>query len=359
MGLYMKDIFAAIAVVFNAIPMAMFSLSYGFAAFPTALGFIVGGLGMILTHQIAPISLQAESIVLAGTISNDRNERLNIIFYSGIVMVIMGLCGVLTKTTEFIGPCILSAMLAGVGLMLAKAGFDMLKQNKLVAGVSMATALLTYFVFTKNDLIWTIAVSVIVSTIAHLVRAKMTGDMGETIEIDMSKEKFIPLKPVINGHVIRSVLAVCTLQIGGNIAYATITAGLAGKSANVDAITVYSGLADSASSFFGGGPVEAIISGTAVAPHPLLAGVILVAIVAAIFLTRTITRIAKYIPAQTISGFLFTLGAFAVFAADAPEAMSLDPVVGACVIIVTSFSDPFIGMVAGLILKYAMKMVGA
>ena len=168
MGLYMKDIFAAIAVVFNAIPMAMFSLSYGFAAFPTALGFIVGGLGMILTHQIAPISLQAESIVLAGTISNDRNERLNIIFYSGIVMVIMGLCGVLTKTTEFIGPCILSAMLAGVGLMLAKAGFDMLKQNKLVAGVSMATALLTYFVFTKNDLIWTIAVSVIVSTIAHL-----------------------------------------------------------------------------------------------------------------------------------------------------------------------------------------------
>ena len=42
MGLYLKDIFAAVAVVFNAIPMAMFSLSYGFAAFPTALGFIVG-----------------------------------------------------------------------------------------------------------------------------------------------------------------------------------------------------------------------------------------------------------------------------------------------------------------------------
>ena len=120
MALYLKDIFAAIAVVFNAIPMAMFSLSYGFAAFPTALGFIVGGFGMLLTHQIAPISLQAESIVLAGTISHDRNERLNIIFYSGIVMAILGLCGVLTKTMDFIGPCILNAMLAGVGLMLAK-----------------------------------------------------------------------------------------------------------------------------------------------------------------------------------------------------------------------------------------------
>ncbi len=356
MALYLKDIFAAIAVVFNAIPMAMFSLSYGFAAFPTALGFIVGGFGMVLTHQIAPISLQAESIVLAGTISKDRNERLNIIFYSGIVMAIMGMCGVLTKTMDFIGPCILSAMLAGVGLMLAKAGFDMIKQNRLVSGVSMASALIVYFA--TNDLIWTIAVSVILSTIAHLIRAKVTGDSGSTLEVDMSKEKFIPLKLTVNPHIVRSVLAVCTLQIGGNIAYATITAGIAGDKANVDAITVYSGLADSASSFFGGGPVEAIISGTAAAPHPLLSGVLLAAIVSAIFLTKTITKIAKYIPAETISGFLFTLGAFAVFPSDAASALSEDPVVGGCVIIVTSFSDPFIGMVSGIVLKYAIAFLG-
>ena len=353
MGLYLKDIFAAIAVVFNAIPMAMLSLSYGFAAFPTALGFLVGGVGMVLTHQIAPISLQAESIVLAGTISKDRNERLNIIFYSGILMAILGFLGVLNATMTFIGTTILSAMLAGVGLMLAKAGFDMIKQNKLVAGVSMAAALITYFA--TNDLIWTIVISVLLSTAVHLIKSKKTG-FTDTLQIDQSKEKFIPLKLTCNPHVIRSVLAVCTLQIGGNIAYATITAGLAGGKANVDAITVYSGLADSASAFFGGGPVEAIISGTAAAPHPLLAGVILAVIVAAIFLTRTISKLAKYVPAETISGFLFTLGVFAVFAQDAPAALAEDPVVGACVIIVTSFSDPFIGMVSGIILKYAIKL---
>ena len=356
MGLYLKDLFAAIAVVFNAIPMAMFSLSYGFAAFPTALGFIVGGFGMALTHQIAPISLQAESIVLAGTISHDRNERLNIIFYSGIVMAILGMCGVLTKTMDFIGPCILNAMLAGVGLMLAKAGFDMIKKNKFVSGVSMASALIVYFA--TNDLIWTIAVSVILSTVANLIRARITGEQVNNLEIDMSKEKFIPLKLTVNAHIIRSVLAVCTLQIGGNIAYATITAGIAGDTANVDAITVYSGLADSASSFFGGGPVEAIISGTAAAPHPLLAGLILSAVVAAIFLTKTITRIAKYIPAETISGFLFTLGAFAVFPGDASAALAENPAVAAVVIIVTSFSDPFIGMVCGIALKYLLIFFG-
>ena len=344
MGLYLKDLFAAIAVVFNAIPMAMFSLSYGFAAFPTALGFIVGGFGMLLTHQIAPISLQAESIVLAGTISHDRNERLNIIFYSGIVMAVLGLCGVLTKTMDFIGPCILNAMLAGVGLMLAKAGFDMIKQNRFVSGISMASAIIVYFA--TNDLIWTIAVSVIVSDVAHLIKVKMTGHQDHLLEVDMSKEKLIPLKLTVNPHIIRSVLAVCTLQIGGNIAYATITAGIAG-------------LADSASAFFGGGPVEAIISGTAAAPHPLLAGVLLVAIVSAIFLTRTITKLAKHIPAETISGFLFVLGAFAVFPEDAKAALTEDPVVGACVIIVTSFSDPFIGMVSGIALKYGLMLIGA
>ena len=130
------------------------------------------------------------------------------------------------------------------------------------------------------------------------------------------------------------------------------------ETANVDAITVYSGLADSASAFFGGGPVEAIISGTAAAPHPLLAGLLLVAIVSAIFLTKTITRIAKYIPAETISGFLFVLGAFAVFPQDAAAALSEDPIVGGCVIIVTSFSDPFIGMVSGIALKYLLLFLG-
>ena len=357
MSLYLKDIFAAVAVVFNAIPMAMFSLSYGFAAFPTALGFIVGGFGMLLTHQIAPISLQAESIVLAGTISHDRNERLNIIFYSGIVMAILGMCGVLTKTMDFIGPCILNAMLAGVGLMLAKAGFDMIKQNRFVSGVSMASALIVYFA--TNDLIWTIAVSVVVSDVAHLIKVRLTGHQDHLLEVDMSKERLIPLKLTVNTHIIRSVLAVCTLQIGGNIAYATITAGIAGETANVDAITVYSGLADSASAFFGGGPVEAIISGTAAAPHPMLAGLILVAIVSAIFLTKTITRLAKHIPAETISGFLFVLGAFAVFPEDAKAAITEDPVVGACVIIVTSFSDPFIGMISGIALKYGLMFLGA
>ena len=44
---------------------------------------------------------------------------------------------------------------------------------------------------------------------------------------------------------------------------------------------------------------------------------------------------------------------------DAKAALTEDPVVGACVIIVTSFSDPFIGMVSGIALKYGLMFLGA
>lgn len=210
----LKDILAAIAVVINCLPMAMLALSYGFAAFPTAL------------------------IVYIAT----------------------------------------------------------------------------------SDLIWTIVISVVVSTIAYLIRRGK--DTTPVVAVDESQEHFKPIKLEVNSHIVRSVLAVCTLQIGGNISYATITAGLAGGKANVDLITIYSGIADSVSAFFGGGPVEAIISGTAAAPHPLIAGL------------------------------------FVVFPPDAMNAMQDDPLVGSCVIIVTSFSDPFVGMVAGIALKYGIQLFG-
>ena len=354
MALTLKDVLAAIAVVFNGLPLAMLALTYGFAAFPTALGFIVGGFGMVLTHQIAPISLQAESIVLAGTIGRNRNERLNIVFFTGILMAIIGLLGVLNATIEFIGPCILNAMMAGVGIMLAKSGYDMIKQNKFASAISILSAFIVYFA--TGDLIWTIVISVLLSTGCHLIKTK--GKAAELSGVDPSLEGFKPLKFEITPHVIRSVLAVCTLQIGGNISYATITAGLAGGQANVDAITVYSGLADSASAFFGGGPVEAIISGTAAAPNPLIAGLLLVGFLAAIFFSKTVPKIAKYVPSQAIAGFLLVLGMFVVFPQDASLALNENPVIGSAVIIVTSFSDPFIGMIVGVALKYALPLLG-
>ncbi len=350
----LKDILAAIAVVLNGLPQAMLALTFGFAAFPTALAFLAGSVGMVALGQVAPISFQAESIVLAGKMGKDRSERLNIVFYTGILMAIMGAFGLLETIIGFIGEPILNSMMAGVGIILAKTGVDMMKENRLAGGVAMASAVLMYFI--THDLIYTIVVSVFASSIVWII-AKRKDPVKDNPLIKPELEKFERLKFKLSPNIIRSTLALCTLQVGGNIAYASITGGLAGRGVNVDYVTIYSGIGDAVSALFGGGPVEAIISGTAVAPHPQISGVILMLVLAAILLTKKLPVIAKYVPSQSIAGFLFVLGAVVVFPGNAASGLTASPIVSGVTTIVTAVSDPFFGMIAGIIVRFITTLI--
>ncbi|WIV13276.1 NCS2 family permease [Proteiniborus sp. MB09-C3] len=350
--MFFEDLLAAIAVVVNGLPQGLLSLSYGFGLLPTAAGFLIGSVGMLVFGQVAPISFQAESIVMAGTLGKNRNERLNIVFLTGIVMAIIGGLGLLNPTIDFIGPAVLNSMMAGVGIMLAKTGIMMCKENKIAGGIAMASAILVYFL-TDNNLIYTIVVSVFVSTLVHILMKRFSQKTeNEESPLDLSNEKFEPLKFMFNYNVIRSVLALVTLQIGGNIAYASVTGSIAGAAVNVDKITLYSGLADSASAFLGGGPVEAIISGTAAAPNPVRSGIMMMVFMAIILLVKFLPKVAKYVPSESIAGFLFVLGALVVFPGNASAALSEAPMVAGVTTIVTSVTDPFVGMIAGLIVRF-------
>lgn len=344
-----QDVLAALAVVVNGLPQGLLALTFGFAAFPTAAAFLVGPIGMLLFNQVAPISFQAESIVLAGTMGKDRNERLNIVFFTGLLMAIVGGLGLLEPTVDFIGPSILSGMLAGVGIILAKVGIEMTKENKTAGGISLITAILTYFI--TEDLVYTIVVSVFASSALWAFAKKGTGQFEEG-NINLENEKFIPLKLKLTGNIIRSVLGLVTLQIGGNIAYSSITGDLANAPVNIDAVTLYSGLGDSVSAFFGGGPVEAIISGTAVAPNPMVSGIIMMLIMAGVLLIKLLPRIAKYVPNQSIAGFLFVLGAVVVFPTNIALGLEGNGIIASVTTIVTSATDPFIGMVAGIFIRF-------
>ncbi len=348
-----QDILAAIAVVVNGLPQGLLALTFGFAAFPTALAFIVGPIGMLVFQQVAPISFQAESIVLAGTLGKDRSERLNIVFFTGIIMAIVGAIGLLEPTINFIGPSILNGMMAGVGIILAKVGLEMFKEEKLTTAVSLLTAILTYFI--TKDLVYTIVISVFSSSLIWLYfNKKKIKENKEAV--DLQYEKLIPLKFNLSPNVIRSTLAMVTLQIGGNIAYASITGSLANAPVNVDHVTLYSGIGDAVSSFFGGGPVEAIISGTAVAPNPTMSGIIMMLIIAAILFAKLLPKIAKYVPNQSIAGFLFILGAVVVFPTNMGIGLEELPVVSGVTAIVTAVTDPFIGMVSGIIVRFLTGM---
>ena len=348
---FLQDILAAIGVVLNGIPQGLLALSMGFASVPTALGFGVGVIGCLLLGSVAPISFQAETVVLAGTMGKNMRERLSMVFFAGVTMAALGACGLLTAIVNFAGETVLNAMMAGVGLVLTKLALGMMKENKLVGITSVVTAVLVYF-FLGQNLVYTIVISLVVSSAA----AKLAGqDIGGGVGTAEKMGRLKLEKPIFNLSVLRGALALACLTVGANIAFGSITGGIAGASQNVDHLTIYSGLADAVSALFGGAPVEAIISATAGAPHPVTAGVLMMGIMAVILFCGLLPKIGKYVPSQSIAGFLLILGAVVTVPGNAAAAFAGtgagDTIVAGVTMGVTAFTDPFFGMLAGTALK--------
>ena len=221
----------------------------------------------------------------------------------------------------------------------------MVKADHLAGGVSLVAAVITYLLTrsSANTLVYTIVISV---TVSSIVSAAFNREKKNIIVAD---DKFTRQKFTVNGTVILGALGMVCLNIGSNISFGAITAGMAGVDTfNVDHLTLISSLADMGSSFFGGAPVESIISATAHAPHPVWAGVAMMAVVGVILLSGLLPKIGNYVPSSSIAGFLLVLGLFKTFVLDAPAALSVNPAVGGSALVVTAISNPFLGMLAGI-----------
>jgi AGZA family xanthine/uracil permease-like MFS transporter len=124
-------------------------------------------------------------------------------------------------------------------------------------------------------------------------------------------------------------------------------------------------LADLPSILFGGAPIEAIISGTAAAPDlggingPWLAGILMMLISGVLLLLGIIGRLGKFIPAQSIAGFLFVIGFNVTLIPDLKLAFgSGDPVSAAVAAGVTIISkNAFYGLAAGTLFYQLPQLV--
>lgn len=370
----MESILTAIAVVINGIPQGILALSFGFAAFPTAIAFVIGIIGSAFFMSVATISFQAETITLAGTLGKDMRERLSLIFWGAALLLIPSLLGMNEALVDFIGPLVVTSMMAGVGIMLANVSVDLFKSEKWTGGVSVISALLVWF-WTK-DLAQTIIWSVILSTIFYVAlkfNAGLREKLGveiEEIKVDKSREKFttgnIQWDFWTNRNIVIGALSLACLNIGANISFGKITGSIAGANTNIDHLAIYSSLADMGSAFFGGGPVEAIISGTAAAPMPVVASCIMMGIMAVILLSKALPWIGQYVHRASIAGFLFVLGVFVTFATNIAGALSIGGdfagpygfgpagmVIGASAFVTAKF-NPFYGLVAGFVTSLIM-----
>ena len=373
----MENILTAIAVVINGIPQGILALSFGFAAFPTAIAFVIGIIGSAFFMSVATISFQAETITLAGTLGNNMKERLSLIFWGAALLLIVSLLGMNEALVAFIGPLVVTSMMAGVGIMLANVSVDLFKSEKWTGGVSAISALIVWF-WTK-DLAQTIIWSVIASTAFYVLlkfNAELREKLGveiEEIKVDQSREKFttgnIQWDFWTNRNIVIGALSLACLNIGANISFGKITGSIAGTDTNIDHLAIYSSLADMGSAFFGGGPVEAIISGTAAAPAPVIASCIMMGIMAVILLSKALPWIGQYVHRASIAGFLFVLGVFVTFATNIAGAISIGGdfagpygfgpagmVIGASAFVTAKF-NPFYGLVAGFVTS--MIMMGA
>ena len=351
----LKDLLAALSVVLNGLPQGLLALSFGFASVPTAFAFIVGVVGCLALGVVAPISFQAETITLAGTMGKNMKERISMVIVAAVGMTLIGLFGLLERIVEFIGPAITNGMMAGVGIMLANVALGMAKKNKTVGFFSIFLSFVIYMI--SEDLVYTVTLSVVGSSfLAFALKQKTDIKITE-------REKLVFQKPIINASVVQGALALICLNIGANIAFGEITGSIANTEVNIDHLSIVSSLADLASASFGGGPVKSIISATGGAPNPLRSAVLMMSIMAVILFAGLLPKIGNYVPSESIAGFLFVLGGIVTAPSSAMTALSVEGIpggvmVGGITMTVTAISNPFYGMLAGVVFRAVAMLTG-
>lgn len=368
---------AAAAVLIDAVPQLLYAQARGFAIKPAGFAFLIGAFGNLFTGSVTPISSQAETITVASTKKNLRNNASSILL-AALLMVILGLCGGVNWIADFAGPEVVAGMMSGVGLMLAAVCLDMFGQEKRTTIVSVVAAMVAYILFRNNgsQLVLTIFISVAASTLDFLFLQKRRVDMSTLVEdgrepIEMSTEwrfwkkeywsDFKLIKPTINLTVIMSALSIMMLNVGANISFGGITADIAGTTQNFDHLSIINSLADVPSALFGGPPIEAIISGTAASPWPVACGIAFMLLAAILILTGLVSRLGKYLPAQCIAGFLFVIGLLITFIPNlATVSASEENVMGGYVAMgITALTkNPFLGMVAGVLVNFFGMYIG-
>lgn len=370
-------ILGVIFVTINGLTQLVFAQTQGFKLKPASIGLFIAAIFSGIFGLVTPITGQSAMIALAGK-TEDRNERVAALLLSSILMAILGLTGAISSAVEFAGPAIMAGMMAGVGLMLTGVGTDFIidkqKGNLGVGAVSLVSAFAIYIGFygDPNVLVYTVAGSVALSTAYFLIwgRKDMKGELeipeGETengkfwTKEYWQTEDWQMVKPKVTIKAILTSFALICLGVGITTSFGAINAGMAGVDQNLDHLTLVSGIAGFASELFGGMPLETIISGTAAAPWPVLGNVAVLLLLALLLILGVVTKLSKYMPTQSIAGFLVIIGIFSTFIPQLTnDGFASDvPVAGVTMAVTKLTSNPFIGVLAGLATRAFGHLVG-
>lgn len=356
-------ILAVIFVIINGCTQVFYAQKKGYKIKPTAFAYFVGAIGNAVTGNVVPISAQAETITVSGEIKEPR-DRITALLIAAVIGVIFGFTGLTTKIVEFAGTTVIYGMMAGVGLILCVTSATMFKTDWRTCLISLVAAIGMYML--TKDVVYTIAVSVLLSVLDFTILRKKRVEAidNESTEWRFWRKEywsdFKLVKPRFTVWTILGALSLVCLNIGSNISFGTISAGMAEVTPNFDAITVINSLADIPSVMFGGMPLEVIISGTCATHWPLLAGILMMVISGILLFCGVMNKLSKWVPAESICGFLFVIGFSLTLV---PNLMSVvnseNPIEGVVATAVTMITkNAFLGIVAGILTKFSVTLWG-
>ncbi|MCL1950361.1 MAG: hypothetical protein FWF59_11580 [Turicibacter sp.] len=353
---------AVIFVAINGLTQLSYAYGMGFKLKPTGISFIVASAMGLLTGSVTPLSGQAAMLTITGKIL-DLQERSAALILSSIFMIAIGLTGGMSAIVTFAGPAVVAGMMAGVGLILAEVGgVSMFKSNYRVGAISIITALLMWG--WTRDLVYTVAASVTLSTLDYLFiqkkRVQLMEDVQQTDEPKFwtkaywQTEDWKIVVPKFNVSSILGALAILCLGIGATSSFGNINASISGIPQNLDRLTFMTGIADLPGILFGGAPLEAIISGTAAAPWPVMGAVIMMLLLGTLLISGSVIKICKYIPMESIAGFLLVIGTFSTFLPNISNAFATGNTAQASIAmgVTVITKNPFLGMLCGVLIRY-------
>ena len=362
-------ILGVIFVSINGLTQLAFAQSQGFKLKPTGIAFVVGAFLSLTVGSVTPLSGQSAMIALAGK-NSERSSRVASLLIAAAAMTLLGVFGVVTTVIEFAGPAVMLGMMGGVGIILAGVGYDFIadkeKGDFKVGIISLISALLIFGFFRDNPnrLVYTVAGSVIISTLFYLFvqnkRVNLITPEGQTEGGNLfsksywQEDDFKIIKPKFNFNSIMSALAIICLSIGVTASFGNVNASIAGVYQNMNHLTFITGFVDFISFLFGGMPLAPIISGTAAAPWPVWGAFGVMLVLGILLLFGLVNKICKYIPVQSIAGFLVVIGFFTTFLPNATNAFGTGDTVEASfalgVTVITG--NPFLGMVFGILIRF-------
>ncbi len=356
-------ILAVIFVIVNGCTQVFYAQQKGYKIKPTAFAYFVGAIGNAVSGNIVPISAQAETITISGEIKH-AGDRVAALLIAAVIGIVFGLTGLVTKIVDFAGTTVIYGMMAGVGLILCTTSTQMFKTDMRTCAISLVVACAVYML--TKDIVYTIAGSVLCSVLDFTLIRKKKVDVvdNESSEWRVWKKEywkdFKLVKPRFTVATIFGALSLVCLNIGSNISFGTISAGLAQSAPDFDAITVINSLADIPSVMFGGMPLEIIISGTCATHWPLIAGILMMVISGILLLCGVMNKLSKWIPAESISGFLFIIGFSLTLIPNLVAVSNSDsPVEGIVAAAVTTLTkNAFLGIVAGVLVKISGNLWG-